>query len=286
MADLDEMELKRLDAAVSAAETILARQQGEKNPVMVRFVENAKLQISFLEKKVTEAKAVEKEKAEQYAAAASQAQQEKALSEDERKTFGGFLEKEFFTKKDFGALEGFYSKTWDRLSENGKDAMSQRVWEGVRRDEYTFKELPTVVREKETERVCKRLRDAEIGDPVLTRIPAKDRNDLFRAYEGGMQDEAEKVLERESFKQNMFRVEESKVVEHAAAHEKRDGEKATLFAREVDSREPALPSEKAPEKNAPGEEDFSSLDMKVARTDSAVSPVNLPSSSASPRRGL
>jgi hypothetical protein len=59
-------------------------------------------------------------------------EQEIALSAQERKTFAEFLSKKRFTKSDFPALERFYSTAYDKLSERGKDEMSQRIQAGMR----------------------------------------------------------------------------------------------------------------------------------------------------------
>ena len=80
---------------------------------------------------------------------------EAALNTKEKEQYSGFLKEDFFTKKDFGRLDDFYAHTWDRLSEGGKEQMSKRIWEGVRRNEYKFTDLPKDVQEKEESRhIC------------------------------------------------------------------------------------------------------------------------------------
>jgi hypothetical protein len=59
-------------------------------------------------------------------------EQETALNAQEKKTFAGFLSKKRFTRSDFSALERFYSTAYDKLSERGKDEMSQRIQAGMR----------------------------------------------------------------------------------------------------------------------------------------------------------
>ena len=79
------------------------------------------------------------------AAAAALAAKETRLSEEERKTYQSFLEKSYFTKKDFGKLDEFYRHSYDRLSEDGKDEMSKRIDEGIKRGEFKFDELPKTI---------------------------------------------------------------------------------------------------------------------------------------------
>jgi hypothetical protein len=93
--------------------------------------------------------------------------------------------------------------------------MSHRIWEGIRRDEYKFTELPKSVQEKEAKQAYRLLHDSPVKPEGINRIPEKDRDDFIRAYEAGHQEEAKKVLERDSFKKNMFLESDSKVIQHA-----------------------------------------------------------------------
>ena len=168
-----------------------------------------------LEKTIKDSEIAQKRESEtRLAFAVQEAERETKLSSTERKTFGEFLKKDFFTKADFGRLDEFYKKTWDRLSEHGKDEMSHRIWEGVRRKEYEFHDLPESVQEKETKQAYKRLKDSSIGLGSAAKIPEQDREDFSRAYEAGKKEEAAKVLDRESFKKNMFLESTSREIKH------------------------------------------------------------------------
>lgn len=63
------------------------------------------------------------------------ARKEQALNETERKDYIALLRHPRFTKADFAELDRFYKKSYDKLSEQGKDEMSQRVWAGTHPDE-------------------------------------------------------------------------------------------------------------------------------------------------------
>lgn len=63
------------------------------------------------------------------------AEKEKALNQNERADYIGLLRHPRFTKDDFAELDRFYKKPYDKLSEQGKDEMSQRVWAGTHPDE-------------------------------------------------------------------------------------------------------------------------------------------------------
>lgn len=202
----DELERENLQRSISEVETALAVSTPGTRGVLENFLRNAKGRVEVLDKRIKEAEKAKEEHAKEMAALVTDlAQKETALSQRERETYSGFLAKEFFTEKDFSSLGQFYEKTWDRLSDGGKDQMSHRVWEGIRRDEYKFTELPNLVQEKETERAYSRLRDGATLSRDEARIPRQDRADFVHTYETGKHVEAGKILERESFKENLFR---------------------------------------------------------------------------------
>jgi hypothetical protein len=224
---LDELEMDGLQKAISQAELVLADALPGAKALLANFVQNAKARVGALDRKIKDYQ-IEQEHAREDAVTVRLAAMESNLNESERETFSGFLRKGFFTKGDFGALEQFYSKTWDRLSERGKDEMSHRIWEGIRHNEYTFAELPETVREKEARRAYSALAKRDAGTEA---IPAKDREEFCRAFEQGHRKEAENVLERESFKKSMFLVGESKRIEHGTVESGREKEAAAIANR-------------------------------------------------------
>ena len=215
ISDADRMEQAGLERAVADIEReVLASPPGTR-PLFNGFLLNAKARLGVLEKKIHDEEREERDHATNEIALVSLAQSEAALSAKEKETYDGFLKKEFFTKRDFAKLDEFYAHSWDRLSESGKDQMSHRIWEGIRRDEYKFTELPKSVQEKEAKRAYDVVKRREVDSPTAARIPDKDRDDFIRAYEAGKQEEAKKVLERDSFKKNMFRESDSTEIKHA-----------------------------------------------------------------------
>lgn len=228
----DELEYASLQSSISSAERAL-RSSGGTSVILKNFLENAKARMGFVEKKIKEAQerdARVEEDAKAYLTHKQEVERETALSESEKQTYDSFLREDFFTKKDFSRLDQFYSKTWERLTESGKTEMSHRIWEGVRRDEYTFTELPKSVREKETKQAYNLLRDPSKGPESVLTIPEKDRTDFIRAYESGKEEEAGKILERESFRKNMFKETTSQPIKHVSAELGRD---ATILAKNL-----------------------------------------------------
>jgi hypothetical protein len=228
----DELEYASLQSSVSSAERAL-RSSGGTSTVLRNFVENAKARMGFVEKKIKEAQEKDsrgEEDAKAYLTHKQEVERETALSESEKQTYDSFLREDFLTKKDFGRLDQFYSKTSDRLTESGKMEMSHRIWEGVRRDEYTFTELPKSVREKETKQAYNLLRDPSKGPESALAIPEKDRTDFIRAYESGKEEEAGKILERESFRKNMFKETISQPIKHVSAEL---GRNETILAKNL-----------------------------------------------------
>ena len=228
---LDELEYKNLLGAISSVEVLLAYAAPGVRPLYESFLNNAKSQLDFLKKKV-EGRKEEQEKHDQQQASMMQlAQKEAALSQSEKEIYSGFLEKDFFTKRDFRTLEQFYSNTWDRLSDGGKQEMSHRVWEGIRHDEYRFTELPKVVQEKESKLAYRDLTDSGIAsDGRLTRIPEADRNAFVRAYRDGNREEAYHVLDRDVFRQNMA-VETATGVKHHSAAVGREADDQAIVSK-------------------------------------------------------
>jgi len=151
---LDELEQVSLQKVISEVETALAVSTPGTRGVFENLLSNARGRLGTLEKKIKETKEEKEAQAREEATTIAQlAENETSLSREEKKTYSGFLKEEYFTKKDFNRLEQFYAHTWDRLSEKGKNEMSHRVWEGIRRDEYIFSELPETVQGKEADRV-------------------------------------------------------------------------------------------------------------------------------------
>ncbi len=233
----DELEYASLQSSISSAERAL-RASGGTSIVLRNFVENARARMGLVEKKIKEAQEKDgrvEENAKAYLAHKQEVERETALSESEKQIYDSFLREDFFTKKDFARLDQFYSKAWDRLTQNGKTELSHRIWEGVRREEYTFTELPKSVREKETKQAYHLLRDPSKGPESALAIPEKDRSDFIRAYESGKEDEAGKILERESFRKNMFKETSSPPIKHVSAELGRNADAASIEKRFSDA---------------------------------------------------
>jgi hypothetical protein len=287
---IDEIERDNLQKAIAEVETALASGKPGTQPTFQTFLQNAKNRVGALDKKIKDAERErETHSREQVVFVQMAAESEKALSAQEQKTFGGFLAKEFFTKNDFGALEQFYAKTRDRLSESGKDEMSQRIWGGIRRNEYTFGELPKSVREKETEHAYKRLNGAAIEMGSAAGIPEKDRRDFNRAYESGDREGAGKILERDSFKEHMFRGRESAARSHSAVDRGNEAERASALARLDANTAEGKPSKKLEATNGT-DRDLSAFDLdgvKLVDAHSQGTSADIPSgkTNAAPQRG-
>ncbi len=121
----DKMERDSLSKAISDVETAIAVSTPGTRAVLEVFIFNARGRIAVLEKQIADVTSEREAQERQSTAAVSMAQREAALSSEERETYGHFLEKEFFTRNDFGKLEQFYSKSWDRLGHEGKAIMDR-----------------------------------------------------------------------------------------------------------------------------------------------------------------
>lgn len=283
-----EMEHDNLQNTISEMRTALAFAAAGSRPVLEQAIQNATGRLRVVEKKIKDTRTELEGRAREQAEAISyQAQKETALSARERETFDGFLKMDYFTKKDFGCLEDFYAKTWDRLSESGKNEMSHRVWQGIRKNEYTFAELPDTVREKESDRAYRRLKDSAIGVGDAARIPERDRQDFIRAYEGGKRDEAEKVLNRDGFKAGMFRGAQGTAVKHERSETGRDSEGQKIgaeIAAGPTKGEPGVRTENGRGKADQAVADLNLDGFKLAETSNAPSSTDIPKNDVAPTK--
>lgn len=134
----------------------------------------------------------------QELAVAVMVEREMALSRQEKIEFAGFLKSEFFTKRDFDALAVFYQNSWDKLSEEGKDEMTQRVWEGARQGEYELSELPENVRSRTLERLHLSLKGEAKMPPSAPKLGEKEQQEFIFLLERGNLDQALDVLDGQS----------------------------------------------------------------------------------------
>lgn len=146
---------------------------------------------------------------QERAAVAHMIEREHRLNAAEKEQYGRFLEQDYFTKENFDELDRFYAHSWDKLSEEGKAEMSHRVWEGIRRDEYEFDELPENVRKKEAERLYQQLDGKAKADEGLNNIPEQDKQDFIREYKAVSDKGVSEVLSREVFTENVSSRKES-----------------------------------------------------------------------------
>jgi hypothetical protein len=281
VSESDRIEQASLERVVADAERVLLAAPVGTRPFFHGFLDNARARLGTLQKKIEDGEKAEREAARNEMALVALANEENALSQKEKESFSGFLKKDFFTKSDFSKLEEFYAGTWDRRSERGKDEMSERVWEGIRRNEYTFSELPASVQEKEQSRVYAVLTKREKGLGRAGEIPQSDRTDFIQAYESGNRGEAGKILDRPSFRENMFRRANSSAIEHSTVVSGKESQSKATFDQM--RSEPA--AGQAPQKPPEGSLeslDLSSLDLsslKVPRSPSEGLVAALPKSS-------
>jgi hypothetical protein len=201
VSQLDEVEYSRLAAQVQEIEKLVnSGQPGDVGLLLKSFLYNAKSRMEEIrhdEVRVEDEK--KNHKTNETSTAVQLAEMEHKLNADEKQQYSGFLKLDYFTKPNFDDLEDFYANSWDKLSEGGKNQMSARIWEGIKRHEYTFEELPEKVREKESERMYLQLTGKIEPSASLQKVPAQDRADFVREYEAGNEQGASKILSRPAF---------------------------------------------------------------------------------------
>lgn len=207
MSDTSEVEYAKLSSQIQEVERIL-REGGasHSNYLLNAFLMNARERLGELRVETTKAEENKKEKQEKENAAIAYAvEKEVRLSAEEKHQYGEFLKLEYFTKSEFAQLNKFYADggAFDRLSDEGKANISHRVWEGVRRHEYTFDELPENVRKKEAERLYEQCTGKMAPQAGIEKILANDRADFVTSYELGDKRAISAALSRPSFTENV-----------------------------------------------------------------------------------
>lgn len=268
--DMDRAEAGRLREAVKSLEAMIKAggitSNAASSMLLAGALSTAQKKIEDLDGREQEAKKDERERAEKDVAIAIAIQHEAALSAEENRQYQDFLSREYFTKNDFGKLEHFYEHTYDRLSEQGKSEMSHRVWEGVRREQYEFNELPDVVKEKEATRLRHEL-SKDRPDPKLLEIPVNDRGDFISAWDANQHSKAFEVLNKKCFSENV-------AVGSTPHHSKTSGVETTEAAKKVAEAAQESPQETSPTKSgsqnmAP---EFSLGDLKLIDAPDPTSP--------------
>jgi len=267
---IDKAEIGRLQQAVRDIEAMFAAGTaltGSANTMVLEFIlAQSKKRIAELEHVEESLVTEERQRSVVELAAAYKAEKELALNAEERRQYAEFLQKEHFTKSDFDSLEKFYGSAWDRLSEDGKAEMSHRVWEGVRRDEYEFSELPDIVKEKE----AKRLR-TELGwerpNPELLKIPEGDRREFIEAWDGKDKQRAYEVLDRKAFADHVSLTAKSVSASTLAMSKE--------SAQTAQKQESASAPRAETKGNAAGTEDFALGDVKLVSTSGTETPAPL-----------
>lgn len=236
-----EQEHKRLEDMISKMESA-ALADPVKRPVVETAVGNMRARLGELEKKIKEKTEQAENQLAGQAEIARAVERETALDAGEKQSYSQFLEKEFFTRADFGNLESFYDKTYDKLSDSGKAQMHNRIWGGISHGEFEFGELPENVKKKDAALVYDSLKKGTGIESQV--IPEHQQAKFINAYEGDQKQEAYKILEKGNFAKN------APSIERAVTREK------TFIA----SNEAEEPSSSADKKSL-GRKDFSNLDL-------------------------
>ncbi len=200
MSELDKSEYQRIEAAIRATEQAMAGNPHIRSDAAAAALEPGKKRMDALEQQgfaPHQADEDRKKQGNMAVAIATLVMRETRLNAQEKQTYGSFLQKDFFTRNDFGNLEDFYADdgAWDKLSKRGKEEMSTRVWAGIERGEYTFSELPDSVRKKETEQLYEYLKEPGTSPAFVERIDSEVRESFKREYEAGNLEAAQQILD-------------------------------------------------------------------------------------------
>ena len=207
MTNSNDAEYSDLARQVEKIEKLIVDAGGEVSYLLKAFVKNAKGRLEDIKfAEYREEIARNDEKAKETAAVIALVEKEKNLTAGEKHQYGEFLKEDFFTRGNFQELERFYADggAWSRLSAGGKEQMSQRVWEGIRRDEYSFEELPENVRKKEAHFLYQQMTGKVAAAPGIENVPDRDRGEFIQAYETNDAVSTIEILSRPTISQNIY----------------------------------------------------------------------------------
>lgn len=223
MTENSEVRSSRLAQRVEEIEKLIRSGANVAGGSLASLLETAQAQLDSERVEELHATVGKKEREQQErAAVAHMVEREHRLNAAEKEQYGRFLEQEYFTTANFDELDRFYAHSWDKLSDEGKAEVSHRVWEGIRRDEYEFDELPENVRKKEGERLYQQLSGEVQADAGLRNIPEQDKADFFREYKAENDKGVSEVLKREVFAENLSSRKESSLEDSSSKERKAD----------------------------------------------------------------
>ncbi len=226
MSIVDFQEYRNLKDTALALEKLLTDSPLGVNPVLQTTLANIQRRLEVLEREIKQDEI--KERAGQAVAAAA-AEKEAALNASERGIFCDLLRRDYFAKADMPQVNSFYKNIWDKLTDDGKGEISRRLWEGIRHGEQPFSDLADDIKEKEAERLHKLFTNATIEVGAMAQVPEKDRSDFIRAYEGGNKEEAYRILDRQSFTNNVS-VAAPREIENAPVEKNRESKSKSIEA--------------------------------------------------------
>lgn len=272
MAENSEVRSSQLAQRVEEIEKLIRTGANVAGTSLASLLETAQAQLDSTRVEEQHATVGKKEREQhERASVAHMVEQEHRLNAAEKEQYGRFLEQDYFTKANFVELDSFYAHSWDKLSDEGKAQMSHRVWEGIRRDEYEFDELPENVRKKEAERLHEQFTGKIQVDTSLQNIPEQDKADFVREYKAGNDQGVSEVLKRDVFSENVSSRKESSK-EDSLSKEKKPEERSS------ETTPPA--KEEAPDTQSP------LASLTVMEADEVTMPsVRSSQSSGSPARG-
>ena len=249
MSEIDKSQYERIEAAIRATELAMAGNPHIRKDAAMAMLEPSKKRLEALEQQGLAPHQSDEERRKQEntsVAIAMLVMQETQLSSLEKQTYGGFLQQEFFTRSDFGKLDEFYADggAWDRLSGEGKKQMSERLWKGIERGEYSFDEIPENVRKKEADQLNLYLQNPESAPAFVSRIDPETVEKFQREYASGNQEAALAVLDSKELFESLPAEETQAAMEHSgiAASRSHDGiteVEATSDKAEVENTEVA-----------------------------------------------
>ena len=155
MSGIDDVEYANLAEQVRRIELLVDTDtRSDSSFLLTSFIHNAKSrmeEIRYDEVRTEDEK--KDQKVKETASVVQLAEMEHRLNAEEKQQYSEFLKLDYFRRKDLDELAAFYKDGggYDKLSEEGKLQMSERIEEGIRRGEFVRDDLPERVNRKNDE---------------------------------------------------------------------------------------------------------------------------------------
>lgn len=187
MSSNSEVEASRFARSVEEIEKLIRSGADISGYPLAAALESRQARLDSIRAEDEHVTADKKEKDQKDRSAIAQmVEREAKLNKEEKDRYAQLLSKDYFTKSDFNDLDQFYTRSWDKLSDEGKAEMDKRVLEGVRQGQYELNELPDSVKERVNGRPQQSIKKS--SDKLPSEPDMKNRSGSYQTESSKVED--------------------------------------------------------------------------------------------------